>query len=89
MVLCSCSDADYSLVCYDLSNPNAWTRARDWIRNIRSRSSCRIILCGTKKDILQNAENQRAVRETIINTYADGLQMDYFEISSKYSEGIG
>lgn len=89
MVLCTCKDVDYAVVCYDLSKSDTWIEARIWIQKLRTESNCRIIICGTKRDLLAELYNNRAIHETVINNYADGLQMDYFEVSAKRNEGIG
>lgn len=81
--------AKAGIVCYDLTDDQSWDRARFWVQEIKAHEeSCKIYLCGTKRDLLSEDCHRRAIDQHDITDYADTINASVFETSSKTGENI-
>lgn len=81
--------AKAAIVCYDLTDRNSYERAQFWINELRkNEESCRIYLCGTKKDIIDSDKNRREVDYHTTTDLAEEVSGEVFETSSKTGENI-
>jgi len=79
--------AKAAIVCFDLTDDQSWERARFWIQEVHGHEEeCKIYLCGTKRDLLENKE--RAIDYHDTTDYADTISAKLFETSSKTGENI-
>ncbi|XP_001605175.1 ras-related protein Rab-24 [Nasonia vitripennis] len=77
-----------AIVCYDVTNPETFSRAKFWMRELRSvEENCTVYLCATKKDLLESVEQANPSLETV-EEYADGVQSKFFLTSSKTGENV-
>merc|ERR1712080_211240 len=80
--------AKAGIVCYDLTDDASWDRARFWVQEIKGHEeACKIYLCGTKCDLLENGK-ERAIDKYDIDDYAETINADVFETSSRTGEKI-
>jgi len=81
--------AKAGIVCYDLADDQSWDRARFWVQEIKAHEeSCKIYLCGTKRDMIDDGTKQRAIDYHDITDYADTINASVFETSSKTGDNI-
>lgn len=81
--------AKAGIVCYDLTDDQSWDRARFWVQEIKAHEeTCKIYLCGTKRDLLETGNAHRAIDYHDITDYADTINAPVFETSSKTGENI-
>ncbi|XP_057305884.1 ras-related protein Rab-24-like [Hydractinia symbiolongicarpus] len=79
--------AKAAIVCYDLTDDTSWDRARFWVQEVHGHEEeCKIYLCGTKRDLLENKERPIDYHDT--TDYADTINAKLFETSSKTGENI-
>ncbi|XP_076630746.1 ras-related protein Rab-24 isoform X2 [Colletes latitarsis] len=80
--------ASAAIVCYDITQLHTFHRAKFWIRELRNiEEECKIYLCGTKKDLLE----QDAVASPdidVVKAYAASIQAKVFITSSKTGENL-
>ncbi|XP_004922274.1 ras-related protein Rab-24-like [Bombyx mandarina] len=80
--------AHAAIICYEPSSHESWTRLRHWLHELRTvEDSCKVYLCGTKKDLLDGGFVKREVAEEIVNTYSQDLN-GHFLTSSKTGENV-
>ena len=77
-----------AIVCYDITNASSWDRVSYWVNEIRDvESECRIMLVGTKLDMLK--EHPRAVQKEVVSQLATQIGgADIFETSAKTGHQI-
>lgn len=81
--------AKAAIVCYDLTDITSFQRAKFWVQELKkNEESCKIYLCGTKKDIVDEEKNRRQVDYHTTTDYADEIDALVFETSSKTGENI-
>lgn len=81
--------AKAAIVCYDVTNPNSWNRAKFWVRELRNvEEECTVYICATKNDILNEGGTAKPDLE-FVRKYADGIQSKFFLTSSKTGENVG
>lgn len=81
--------AKAAIVCYDVSNPETFKRAKFWVREVREvEESCKVYICATKKDILDLGRSAEPDLE-IVERYAQGIQSKFFVTSSKTGTNVG
>lgn len=81
--------AKAAVICYDVSNPSTFQRAKHWIRELRSiEEDCKMYLCATKKDICDMGIVPYQDMD-MVKKYANGIQTKLFITSSKTGENIG
>lgn len=78
-----------AIVCYDVTDPETFSRAKFWVRELRSvEENCTVYLCATKKDLLEDVQQANPGLD-VIEKYADGVQSKFFLTSSKMGENVG
>ncbi|KAL7301817.1 hypothetical protein TKK_0005425 [Trichogramma kaykai] len=78
-----------AIVCFDLTNPESFARAKFWMRELRSiEENCVVYLCGTKKDLIDADPKLANPQIDIVNRYAEGVQCKFFLTSSKSGENV-
>ncbi|GBL98143.1 Ras-related protein Rab-24 [Araneus ventricosus] len=81
-------NSNAAIVCYDLTDVVSFERAKFWVSELlKSEEKCRLYLCGTKKDLI-NKDRKRAVDYHNVTDYADEVNAEVFETSSKTGGGV-
>ncbi|XP_065072017.1 ras-related protein Rab-24-like [Rhopilema esculentum] len=79
--------AGAAIVCYDLTDLASWERAKFWVKEINlHQESCKIYLCGTKKDLLKHKDRGIDYHDSV--EYGDSIGAKVFETSSKTGENV-
>ncbi|KAK7068525.1 Ras-related protein Rab-24 [Halocaridina rubra] len=82
-------DAKAAVICYDITNSKSLDRAKFWVSELqRSEESCKLYLCGTKLDVVQDDPHRRQVDYHDVNDYAEQICGKFFETSSKTGHNI-
>nr|QZX57783.1 ras-related protein Rab24 [Locusta migratoria] len=80
--------AKAAIVCYDITNKASWLRAKYWVDELRRfEEDCKVFLCGTKYDLISE-ERPRQVDIAMAAKYAEGLQANFIETSSKTGHNV-
>ncbi|XP_075297849.1 ras-related protein Rab-24 isoform X2 [Opisthocomus hoazin] len=78
-----------AVVCYDLTDGSSFQRAKFWVNELQNcEEGCRIYLCGTKSDLLQEDPRKREVDFHDVQDYADEIKAELFETSSKTGQSV-
>ncbi|KAL5015887.1 hypothetical protein ScPMuIL_005476 [Solemya velum] len=78
-----------AVLCYDLTDKSSFDRARFWVGELRlTEESCKIYLCGTKKDIVEGNPDLKRVDRRQAEALGQDLQAEVFETSSKTGENV-
>lgn len=81
--------AKAAIVCYEITDCTSFDRARFWINELReNEQSCKLYICGTKKDLVDDDSNLRQVDYYSATDLADEFNAVVFETSSKTNENI-
>ncbi|XP_064465777.1 ras-related protein Rab-24-like isoform X1 [Ornithodoros turicata] len=81
--------AGVAIVCFDLTDKASFQKAKKWVSELRKHEEkCRVFLCGTKKDLIDDGHQARAVNYSTALQYAEELEGCLFETSSKTGEGV-
>uniref|UniRef100_A0A493U1X8 RAB24, member RAS onco family n=1 Tax=Anas platyrhynchos platyrhynchos TaxID=8840 RepID=A0A493U1X8_ANAPP len=73
----------------DLTNSSSFQRAKFWVNELQNcEEGCRIYLCGTKSDLLEDDPRTRAVDFHDAQDYADEVKAELFETSSKTGQSV-
>ncbi|XP_076372677.1 ras-related protein Rab-24-like isoform X3 [Tachypleus tridentatus] len=81
--------AKAAIVCYDLTEDSSFERAKFWVNELKKyEENCKIYLCGTKKDLVQEDRQMRKVDYHITTDYADEMGAELYETSSKTGECV-
>lgn len=81
--------AKAAVVCYDITKPNTFQKAKFWVRELRAvEEGCKVYICATKKDILEHGAVPSPEID-VVETYAAGIQSKFFITSSKTGENVG
>lgn len=81
--------ASAAIVCYDLTDSISFDKAQFWINELRkNEENCRIYLCGTKKDLIEDELKPRQVNDSNVSKYAAVIDAKVFETSSKTGEKV-
>lgn len=82
--------AKAAVVCFDLVETSTFQRAKHWVRELRSiEENCKVYLCGTKKDLIEDFSSSNPDMMKAVKTYALGTQSKLFLTSSKTGESVG
>lgn len=82
--------AKAAVVCFDLTETSTFQRAKHWVSELRSiEENCRVYLCGTKRDLIEDFSSSNPEMMKMIKTYALGTQSKLFTTSSKTGENVG
>nr|XP_033783720.1 ras-related protein Rab-24 isoform X3 [Geotrypetes seraphini] len=64
--------AKAAIVCYDVTDSSSFQRVKFWVKELQScEQHCRIYLCGTKLDLLENDRSKRQVDFHDVRDYAE------------------
>ncbi|RMX44269.1 hypothetical protein pdam_00019520 [Pocillopora damicornis] len=81
--------AKAAVLCYDLTEKSSFERAKYWVNELKTyEDGCRIYLCGTKYDMVQNDKKLRQVDYHSATDYADEINAKVFETSSKTGHNV-
>lgn len=78
-----------AILCYDLTERTSFDKIRYWVGELQENEQhCRIYLCGTKKDLIDNDTRTRAVPQNEAGIIAQDLRTEHFETSSLTGENV-
>ncbi|XP_015268029.1 PREDICTED: ras-related protein Rab-24 [Gekko japonicus] len=78
-----------AIVCYDLTDSSSFQRAKFWVNELQNfEENCRIYLCGTKSDLLDEDRRKRGIDFHDAQDYADEIKAELFETSSKTGQNV-
>lgn len=81
--------AKAAVLCYDLTDKSSFERAKYWVNELKTyEDGCRIYLCGTKYDMVQNDKKLRQVDYHSATDYAEEINAKVFETSSKTGHNV-
>nr|XP_009663991.1 PREDICTED: ras-related protein Rab-24 [Struthio camelus australis] len=73
----------------DLTDSSSFQRAKFWVNELQNfEENCRIYLCGTKSDLLEEDRRKRGVDFHDVQDYADEIKAELFETSSKTGQSV-
>lgn len=73
-----------AILCYDLTDNTSFDKVKFWVDQLRAAEpDCKIYLCGTKLDLIEEAVQPRAVQTKTALNYCRDIGADVFETSSK------
>ncbi|CAI9604055.1 unnamed protein product [Staurois parvus] len=79
-----------AIVCYDLTDCSSFERVKFWVNELQNfEENCRIYICGTKVDLIENDKNRRQVDFHDVQDYADEIKAHLCETSSKTGHSVG
>jgi len=87
-----CRGARAAIICFDLTDKASFdSLSTKWIRKVMEEADqgCHICLVGTKLDLIQSGQTQRAVKAEEVEALAQKHNAHLFETSSKQGEGVG
>uniref|UniRef100_A0A3Q0R103 Ras-related protein Rab-24 n=1 Tax=Amphilophus citrinellus TaxID=61819 RepID=A0A3Q0R103_AMPCI len=62
-----------AIVCYDLTDSSSFQRARFWVKELQNcEEHCKIYLCGTKNDLIQEDRSLRKIDYHDAQDFAEG-----------------
>ncbi|XP_076460785.1 ras-related protein Rab-24-like [Babylonia areolata] len=78
-----------AILCFDLTDKSSFDRVRFWIGELRQhQEDCKLYLCATKYDLIEDQPERRAVPASAIRSLAQDCMAEVFETSSKTGKGI-
>lgn len=78
-----------ALICFDLTDSTSFDKAKYWVDQVKAAEpDCRIYLCGTKLDLIEEALQPREVQSRTVINYGREIDSDVFETSSKRGTNI-
>ncbi|XP_028668727.1 ras-related protein Rab-24 [Erpetoichthys calabaricus] len=81
--------AKAAIVCYDLTDSSSFQRAKFWVKELQNcEEHCKIYLCGTKSDLVEDDRSMRKVDFHDVQDYADEIKAQLFETSSKSGHNV-
>ncbi|KAG0730095.1 Ras-related protein Rab-24 [Chionoecetes opilio] len=81
--------AKAAVVCYDITNQESAERAKFWVAEVQKyEEGCRVCLCGTKLDLVQDSPKARQVDVHDMTDYVETIGGRLFETSSKTGENV-
>ncbi|KAG9351955.1 hypothetical protein JZ751_023206 [Albula glossodonta] len=64
--------AKAAIVCYDLTDSSSFLRVKFWVKELQNcEEHCKIYLCGTKNDLVENDRSMRQVDYHDVQDFAD------------------
>ncbi|XP_017878284.1 ras-related protein Rab-24-like [Ceratina calcarata] len=80
--------AKAAIICYDITMPDTFQKAKYWIRELRDiEEDCKVYICATKKDILEHGAVP-CPEIDVVERYAASIQAKLFLTSSKTGENV-
>ncbi|KAM9310958.1 ras-related protein Rab-24 [Gastrophryne carolinensis] len=81
--------AKAAIVCYDLTDRTSFDRVKFWVNELQNfEEHCRIYICGTKFDLIENDRSKRQVDFHDVQDYADEIKAHLCETSSKTGNSV-
>ncbi|XP_053317863.1 ras-related protein Rab-24 [Spea bombifrons] len=81
--------AKAAIVCYDLTDSSSFDRVKFWVNELQNfEEHCRIYICGTKSDLVENDRSLRQVDFHDVQDYADEIKAHVCETSSKTGQSV-
>ncbi|KAM4748083.1 ras-related protein Rab-24 [Rhinophrynus dorsalis] len=81
--------AKAAIVCYDLTDSSSFERVKFWVNELQNfEENCRIYICGTKSDLVENDRSQRRVDFHDVQDYAEEIKAHVCETSSKTGQSV-
>ncbi|XP_076435282.1 ras-related protein Rab-24-like [Babylonia areolata] len=81
--------AKAAILCFDLTDKSSFDRIRFWIGELRQHEeNCRIYICATKYDLVEEHPELRAVSKSAAKSLAVDCLADLYETSSKTGKDI-
>lgn len=78
-----------AIVCYDLTDSSSFQRARFWVKELQNyEEHCKIYLCGTKNDLIQEDRSLRKIDYHDAQDFAEEIGAQHFETSSKTGNNV-
>ncbi|KAF6199339.1 hypothetical protein GE061_007365 [Apolygus lucorum] len=82
-------NAKAAIVCYDITNNVSLEVLKSWVTELRNNEQdCRIYICGTKKDLVDDGKAKCDVDRDKIKFYAECISSPSIETSSKTGENV-
>ncbi|XP_065827942.1 ras-related protein Rab-24-like [Oscarella lobularis] len=76
--------AKAAVICFDLTDSSSFERARFWVNELKvTEENCKIFLCGTKYDLVQENRKARKVDAVAIEKFAEETSAPIWETSAK------
>jgi Ras-related protein Rab-24 len=76
-------NASAAIICFDLTDLDSFKRVDYWLRQLRQfEQSCRVFLCGTKLDLLENEEKDYATDNILFYQANDQVLKNKLENNS-------
>lgn len=73
-----------AILCYDLTDKTSFDKVKFWVDQLKTAEpDCKIYLCGTKLDLIEEAVQPREVQTKAVVNYGREIGGDVFETSSK------
>ncbi|CAB4016411.1 ras-related Rab-24-like [Paramuricea clavata] len=83
-------NAKAALICFDLTDASSFEKADYWVKQILTNEpNCKMYLCGTKLDLIEDEIKERAVSKNSAEHFAKGCNAEVFETSSKTGTNVG
>ncbi|XP_033102798.1 ras-related protein Rab-24-like [Anneissia japonica] len=81
--------AKAAILCYDLTEAASFDRVKFWVDELlKNEEKCKIYLCGTKVDLVEDDKKNRKVDYHETTDYGDSIKAKVFETSSKTGSSI-
>ncbi|NP_001084603.1 uncharacterized protein LOC414556 [Xenopus laevis] len=81
--------AKAAIVCYDLTDASSFERVKFWVNELQNlEEHCRIYICGTKSDLLENDKSLRQVDFHDVQDFAEEIKAHVCETSSKTGQSV-
>lgn len=76
-------------MCYDLTDTTSFEKARFWVNELReAEENCKIYLCGTKLDLIDDHLKSRVVDYHDTVDYGNEIDAVVYETSSKTNHNV-
>lgn len=81
--------AKAAIVCYDLTDPSSFERAKFWVNELKqTEEDCVLYLCGTKYDLVEENKKARKIDLSTARGYAEEISAKCVETSAKTGYNI-
>uniref|UniRef100_UPI00358E35B5 ras-related protein Rab-24 n=1 Tax=Myxine glutinosa TaxID=7769 RepID=UPI00358E35B5 len=81
--------AQAAVVCFALTEDNSFERAKFWVNELLNcEEHCRVYLCATKADLVEDDKMVRKVDLHDMHDYAEEMKAQLFETSSKTGQNV-
>ncbi|XP_016897471.1 ras-related protein Rab-24 isoform X2 [Cynoglossus semilaevis] len=82
--------AKAAIVCYDPTDSSSFQRAQFWVKQLQDydETGCRIYLCATKKDLIDEDRTLRQIDYHDAQDFAEDIGAEHVETSSKTGNNV-